>query len=110
MDAVKPKRIRREWPAVFDKFHQSGQTITAFCMAEGIPQSLFYKRRKDHIGSCQSAGSPLVRNDFIELKPTPTPRWSAAIIFDSQIELSITNDCDHELLRLLISQLKGSPC
>ena len=107
MNAVKPKRIRRDWPAVFDAFRQRGQTATAFCLAEGIPQSLFYKRRKDHASNHQSARSSFIRSDFIELKPTPTPRWSAAIIFDSQIELSIANDCNHELLRQLISQLKG---
>jgi hypothetical protein len=33
-------------------------------------------------------------------------RWSAAIAFDNQVELSIDNDCDHELLRQLITQLR----
>ena len=110
MDAVKLKRIRRHWPAVFDKFHQSGQTITAFCLAEGIPQSLFYKRRKDHTGNNQSVRSSFIRSDFIELKSTSTSRWSAAIAFNNQIELSIANDCNHELLHILISQLKDSSC
>ena len=107
MDAVKPKRIRRDWPAVFDAFRQSGQTITAFCLAEGIPQSLFYKRRKDHSSSRQSASPSFAQSDFIELHPTSISRWSAAIAFGSQVELSIANDCDRELLRQLISQLKG---
>ncbi len=107
MDAEKPKRIRRDWPAVFDAFRQSGQTATAFCLDEGIPQSLFYKRRKDHTSNHQSASSSFVCSDFIELKPTSTSRWSATIVFDSQVELSIANDCNHELLQQLISQLKG---
>ena len=106
MNAEKPKRIRRDWPAIFDKFHQSGQTATAFCRAEGIPQSLFYKRRKEHTGNHQSIRSSLVRSDFIELKSMSASRWSAAIAFDNQVELSIANDCDHELLRQLITQLR----
>jgi len=107
MNAVKPKRINRDWPAVFDAFRQSGQTVKEFCLAEGIPQSLFYKRRKEHTGNHQSGRSSLVQSDFIELKPTSTSRWSASIAFDNQIELSIANDCDQELLRQLITQLKG---
>jgi len=110
MNAGMPKRVKRDWPAVFDEFRRSGQTIKEFCMAKGMSQSLFYRRRKDHSGGCQSAMSSLRRSDFIELQPTSASRWSAAIAFGSQIELSIANDCDHELLRLLISQLKGSPC
>jgi len=109
MDAKKPKRthLHRNWPAVLDKFRQSNQTIKAFCLAEGIPQSLFYKRRKDQINSCQSTSPPLVRSDFIELSPASTSQWSAAIIFGHRVELSIANNCNHELLRQLISQLKG---
>lgn len=107
MDAGKPKRINRNWPAVFDAFRLSSQTIKAFCLAEGISQSLFYKRRKEYTGSHRSVSSSLVRSDFIELAPASASLWSAAIAFGSQIELSIANDCNHELLHLLITQLKG---
>lgn len=107
MDAEKPKHIRRDWPAVFDKFRQSGQTVKEFCLAEGVAQSLFYKRRKDHSNGCPPVSSPLVQSDFIELHPASTSQWSAAIVFGSQVELSIANDCDQELLRQLITQLKG---
>jgi hypothetical protein len=74
MNAEKPKRIRRDWLAIFDKFHQSGQTATAFCLAEGIPQSLFYKRRKEHTSNHQSIRSSLVRSNFIELKSMSASR------------------------------------
>lgn len=107
MDAVKPKRIKRNWAVVFGEFRQSGQTIKEFCLAEGIGQSLFYKRRKDHSDNHHLARSSLVRSDFIELAPASASRWSAVIAFDNQVELSIANDCNHELLHLLITQLKG---
>ena len=112
MDVERKIRIKRDWLVVFEEFYQSGMTIKEFCRSKGMSQSLFYRRRKDYIDSDKSARPSLGRGDFIELKralPSLT-RPSASIVFGSQIELSISNDCDKELLRLLISQLKGSPC
>jgi len=110
MDVARKTRIKRDWLAVFDEFHGSGMSIKEFCRSKGIAQSLFYRRRKDYRDTGLSAKGSLRRDDFIEIQPTLSSRWSAAIVFGGQIELSLSNDCDKELLRLLISQLKGSPC
>ena len=112
MNVERKMHIKRDWLVVFEEFHRSGLSIKEFCQAEGMSQSLFYRRRKYYIDSDKPARPSLGRGDFIELKrrlPSPI-RPSASIVFGSQIELSISNDCDKELLRLLISQLKGSPC
>jgi len=114
MDVKRKIRVQRDWSVVFEEFHRSGLSIKEFCRLKGMSQSLFYRRRKDCCDADKSASarSSLQRSDFIELKralPT-SARPSAAIVFGSQIELSISNDCDKELLRLLISQLKGSSC
>jgi len=110
MDVVRKKRIKRDWPAVFAEFHRSGMTIKEFCLSQGMSQSLFYRRRKDYSDSDTARGPSLRRGDFIELQPASSWRRSATILFGGQIELSISNDCDKELLRGIISQLQGSPC
>ena len=116
MDAKRKIRVKRDWSVVFDEFQQSDMSIKEFCQTKGMSQSLFYRRRKDYCDADKSASSQarpsLLRDDFIELKRAlpSSARPSAAIVFGSQIELSISNDCDKELLRLIISQLKGSSC
>jgi hypothetical protein len=107
MDVVRMKRVKRDWPGVFADFDGSGMTIKAFCLSKGMSQSLFYRRRKDY-ADCNMPS--LRRGDFIEFKPTSLSRGSASISFPGAIELSISNDCDRELLRSIISQLKESPC
>lgn len=108
MDATRKKCIKRNWAAIFEEFHRSGLSITEFCQAKSISPSLFYLRRKDY-NSDISAKPSFRQGDFIELAPL-SPRRSASIIFGGRIELAISNDCDKELVRLLISQLKGSSC
>ena len=112
MNVERKIRIKRDWLVVFEEFHRSGLSIKEFCRSKGMSQSLFYRRRKDYIDSDKPARPSLGRGNFIELKRVLPSyiRPSASIVFGSQIELSISNDCDKELLRLLISQLKGSPC
>ena len=112
MDVRRKTRVKRDWSVIFEEFHRSGLSIKEFCRAEGMSQSLFYRRRKDYGDADKSAKSPLRRGDFIELKRVlpASARPSAAIVFGSQVELSISNHCDKELLRLIISQLKGSSC
>jgi len=110
MDVRRRKRIKRDWSAVFEEFHQSGITIKEFCRTKGMSQSLFYRRRKDYSDSDIPTRPSLRRGDFIELTPASSSRRPASIVFGGQIELSISNDCDKDLLRDIISQLKGSPC
>ena len=110
MDVARKKRVKRDWPAVFADFDRSGMTIKEFCRYQGMSQSLFYRRRKDYADSMASNGPSVGRGDFIELKPGSSCRRSALITFPGSIELSISNDCDQELLRAIISQLIGPPC
>lgn len=110
MDVTRKKRVKRDWPGVFADFDGSGMTIKAFCLSKGMSQSLFYRRRKDY-ADCNAPPELLGgRGDFIELTPALLSRCSATISFPGQIELSISNDCDRQLLRAIISQLKESPC
>jgi hypothetical protein len=110
MDVVRKKRIKRDWAAVFAEFDRSAMTIKEFCRSQGMSQSLFYRRRKDHNAAEASKGPALGRGDFVELKPVSSFSRSASISFPGSIELSISNDCDRDLLRTIISQLKGSLC
>ena len=109
MDVERKKRIKRDWSAIFAEFHRSGLSIKEFCRVQGMSQSLFYRRRKDYRDSGVPT-KPLRRGDFIELTPVSSPQRSAAIVFGGRIELSISNDCDRDLLRDIISQLKGTSC
>ena len=110
MDVAGKKRIKRDWPGVFAEFHGSGLSIKEFCRSRGMSQSLFYRRRKDYADNEAPRGPSFGRGDFIELQPASSSRRSASITFGGQIELSISNDCDRELLRAIISQLKGPAC
>lgn len=110
MDVGRKKRIKRDWSAVFVEFHGSGLSVKEFCRTNGIAPSLFYLRRKDYSDSAIPAKRPLRRGDFIELASGSSSQRSASIVFPGQIELSISNDCDKDLLRLLISELKGLSC
>ena len=110
MDVARKTRIKRDWPGVFADFHRSGMSIKEFCVSKGMSQSLFYRRRKDYADSDTPWGPSLGRGDFLELTSISSVGRSASITFGGQIELSISNDCDKELLREIISQLKGSPC
>ena len=110
MDVARKKRIKRDWPGVFADFDRSGMTIKEFCRSRGMSQSIFYRRRKDYgDGNTPSQLSP-GGGDFIELRSASLSRCSASISFPGAIELSLSNDCDRELLGDIISQLKGSPC
>ena len=110
MDVRTKKRVKRDWAAIFEEFHRSGLSIKEFCQAKEMSQSLFYRRRKDHDAVANPGKRPLRLNDFIPLPSAAVSRPSASIVFGSQIELSIHNDCDPALLRQIISQLKGSSC
>jgi hypothetical protein len=104
------KRIQRDWAAIFAEFRRSGLSIKEFCQTQQMSPSLFYRRRKDHDDPAHPGKSAPRSSDFIQLKPAAVSRPSAAIVFFGQIELSVANDCDKELLRYIISQLKGPPC
>jgi hypothetical protein len=112
MSVERKKRIQRDWAVVFEGFHQSGMTIQEFCRSQGISQSLFYRHRKKHLAEATPVAEPLQRSDFIALKRVlPSAGGpSASIVFGNSIQLSIHNDCDPELVLLLLSQLKGLSC
>lgn len=104
------KRIQRDWSAVFQEFHTSGLSIKKFCQAKEMSLSLFYRRRKEY-DEIASPNQPALRpSDFIQLKSAAISRPPASIAFPGNIELSLHNDCDKELLQHIIAQLKGSPC
>jgi len=106
------KRIQRDWSAVFEEFHASGLSIKEFCQGKEMSLSLFYRRRKKYDnGDIANPDRPTPRSsDFIQLKSAAISRPSASIAFPGQVELTIHNDCDKELLQHIIAQLKGSPC
>ena len=111
MDARGKKRIKRNWAELFGEFYRSGLSVKEFCRTNGISPSLFYLRRKDY-GNVSRPGSSFRSSDFIQLQrvlPSHT-RPAASIVFGGQIELALSNGCDKELVRLLISQLKESSC
>jgi len=110
MDVARKQRIKRDWPGVFAEFQRSGMTIKEFCLSKGMAQSLFYRRRKDYADSNRPRRPSLGRRDFVELQPALSFSRSACISFPGSIELSISNDCSKELLRAIVSQLKGPPC
>ncbi len=110
MDVTRKKRIKRDWPGVFADFDRSGVSVKEFCLSRGMSQSIFYRRRKDYADSNTPPEPSGGREDFIELTPASLSRCSATISFPGQIELSISNDFDRELLLAIISQLKDSPC
>ena len=110
MDVVRKKRVKRDWPAVFADFDRSGVSIKEFCLSREMSQSLFYRRRRDYAGTSTPRDLSFGRGDFIELTSASLSRCSASISFPGAIELSISNDCDRELLRNIISQLKESRC
>ena len=111
MDVTSKKRIKRDWPAVFAEFQRSGMTIKEFCLSKGMPPSLFYRHRKGYSATGTPKRSSLGKGDFIELKGgSSLSRCSATMVFPGPIELSISNDCDRDLLRGIISQLQGSLC
>jgi hypothetical protein len=110
MDVTRKKRVKRDWPGVFADFDGSGMTIKEFCLHRGMSQSLFYRRRKDYGNSNTPPEPSGGQGDFIELTPASLSRRSATISFPGQIELFVSNDCDRELLRAIISELKELPC
>ena len=115
MNVERKKRMKRDWAVVLAEFQQSGLTIQAFCRAAGISPSLFYRHRKECRATNRSAWPALGRGDFIAFQ-SPVPNSScgfqpaAVLVFGHSIELSIRNDCDKELVQLLLSELKGSSC
>jgi len=110
MDVRAKKRIKRDWAAIFEEFHRSGLSIKEFCQVKEMSHSLFYRRRKDYDDTANPGKSASRSSDFIQLQSAAISRPSAFIVFSGQIELSIHNDCDKELLQRIISQLKGPPC
>jgi hypothetical protein len=115
MSVERKKRMKRDWAVVLAEFQQSGLTIQAFCRAAGISPSLFYRHRKECHDTNRSARPALGRGDFMAFQ-APVPNLScgfqpaAVLVFGHSIELSIRNECDKELVELLIVQLKGSSC
>src|SRR4030042_6658913 len=112
MNVERKKRMKRDWAVVLAEFQQSGLPIQAFCRAAGISPPLFYRHRKECRATNRSARPPLGRSDFIAFQ-SPVPNSScgfqpgAVLVFGHSIELSIRNDCDKELVQLLLSELNG---
>lgn len=52
------RRTKAEWQTLVTQFDTSGQSAKAFCLAQGISSSNFFKRRQEVRGSAASSFVP----------------------------------------------------
>jgi len=92
----KPKKIRRsksQWLAIIKEFRQSSLGSQAFCRANGIAESSFYKWRSRLSGELLERQTDIalpVTNRFIEI--TPATLASEKVTQDWAVELAIGED------------------
>jgi hypothetical protein len=100
-----PAATRQRWVERLERFRAAGQTIAAFCAAEGISVPAFYswKRllgRTEHA----TAASP----DLVPVRIHPAP--AIEVILPSGALIRFGTDCDPQRMATVLRAVGAIPC
>ncbi len=98
------KRVRRDWPAVFEEFGRSGQTVRSFCASRGIREGLFYGWRK-RLSVCPSEATG---QGFVELSVGAGEAFSGVALSAGGLRVEIGLGFDAATLERVLSCLARS--
>lgn len=106
-----PDATRRQWVERLDRFRAAGQTVAAFCAAEGISVPSFYvwKRTLATDGG-DSRAVPTPAPTLVPIRLTPTPATPIELAFPSGTVLRFPADIRPELLVAILRGLEERPC
>ncbi len=95
---------REHWRVLIDQQARSGQSIRAWCEANGIKQGQYYSwKSRLRAPSPQSTGNA---GSFIPLE-LPSP-GTLSIDFGLDIHVEVSGDCSLDHLRATLEVLRGS--
>jgi hypothetical protein len=96
---------RREyWAEVMARHAESGQTITTFCMQEGIHPTSFHTWRKKLL----ETPKPVAGGEFMELiiSPTATTDSGIRIVLDG-LTIQVNRGFDQDVLKAVVAAFTG---
>jgi transposase len=98
----------RRWVGRLERFAARGQTVAAFCAAEGVSQSNFYlwRRRLAQALPGPASVGPMV----VPLHITPAPASAVELALPSGGVLRFPADARPELIAAVLRGLEGRPC
>ena len=98
------KEKRKEWEEKLLACEASGQTVSAFCEAQGISQSSFYYWHKKLNTKETEQTHPITWLPFmIDKKEEST--FDQLSIEIQQVKVTVSKDCDRDLLRDVLNIL-----
>jgi hypothetical protein len=100
----------RRWVERLERFSAGGQSVVAFCAAEGVSQSNFYLWRRR---LAQPAPSPAARTPTVvpvRIVSPPMPPTPIELALPSGTVLRLPTDARPELIVAILRGLEGRPC
>ena len=99
----------QQWAGRFERFRNSGQSVTKFCEAEGVSQPSFYQWKKKlafptgRAREATSFGKALFGKAFQAVELQPVTSSTTTIRLPNGVEIELGND--PRLIDLVLQQL-----
>jgi hypothetical protein len=105
-----PAATRRKWVERLDRFRTAGQTIAAFCAAEGVSVPSFYVWKRTLADGGDSHAVPTPAPILVPIRLTPTPATSIELALPSGTVLRFPADARPEMIVAVLRGLEERPC
>src|SRR5262245_49467253 len=110
-----PKARRRHadqfWRDVIAAWKKSGQTVTAFCAAQGLVESTFFAKRRNLDRAERSPNAParsIPSPSFTALRVIPDP--TIEIVVPGELVVRVPVGADATAVARLVLALRGASC
>jgi hypothetical protein len=104
-----PAATRQKWIARLARFRSAGQTVAAFCAAEGVSVPAFYLWKRT-LASAQAPASPTPTPTLVPIRLTPAPANPIELTRPSGTVIRFPADIRPELLLAILRGLEERPC
>lgn len=103
-----PSDAATRWAGRLARFSASGQSVAAFCVAEGVPTSKFYHWKNRF---ARAAGPAVARTPaVVPLRVAPAHTTSIELALPSGAVLRLPPDTSPETLVAVLRGLESRPC
>ena len=106
-----PTATRRTWVERLDRFRAAGQTVAAFCAAEGVSVPSFYVWKRTLAASAGDVrASPTPAPTLVPIRLTSTPATPIELALPSGTVLRFPADARPEMIVAVLRGLEERPC
>ena len=105
------RRSDQFWRDVIATWKKSGQTVTAFCAAQGLVESTFFAKRRELARRGRFPDvpdSPTPNPSFAAVRVIPDP--TVEIVVPGGVILHVPVGADAAAVARLVLALRGAPC